>query len=228
MATPNTNPTPTSVYLYYDEHGALIYVGITKTGIVRNRQHNADKEWWPWVSDQKIEHYPSRAEAEQRERQLIFKYRPPFNRQHNFQHEELRAAYRAARASGAFSAAVLNHMLPIEQRRFRVSVREASWHTGEIMLSVAAETSPAAARLKYSENVGVFEMVDGMRRKKIGRLSAVIVIGATAFIKLEIDRGYQFDEVELWLKAERNQPPYTYVVKQIAAFVGENSLDIAS
>lgn len=84
---------PTSVYKYYDANGVLIYVGITRQASSRNRQHNADKEWWRFVESQKVEHLPSRLCARNRERDLILLHRPPFNRVHNREHVVLKAAY---------------------------------------------------------------------------------------------------------------------------------------
>jgi hypothetical protein len=85
--------TPTSVYRYYDRMGALIYVGITSRGIRRNIEHNLDREWWPYVVTQEVDHYATRDEALLLERHLIRKYEPPFNVQHNPNHEGRRADY---------------------------------------------------------------------------------------------------------------------------------------
>lgn len=89
-----------SVYKYYDSHKILIYVGITKQGMGRNRQHNADKVWWPFVAQQEIEHLESRDAAAAREIELIRRHRPPFNVQHNPEHAELRQVYVALQQSG--------------------------------------------------------------------------------------------------------------------------------
>lgn len=84
----------TSVYLYYDKRGVLLYVGITKRNIARNDEHSV-KEWWPFVAEQKIEHHPSREVALARETMLIREHRPPFNRQQNPDYLRLRDAYLA-------------------------------------------------------------------------------------------------------------------------------------
>lgn len=83
----------TSVYRYYDNGGVLLYVGITDRGVRRNREHNATKDWWRFVSGQKVEHFPTRNAAESRERELIQQFRPPFNIQHNPSHEHARRTY---------------------------------------------------------------------------------------------------------------------------------------
>ncbi|MET8648505.1 hypothetical protein [Nocardia aurea] len=84
---------PTSLYLYYDRDSVLLYVGITNRGIKRNSEHNADKEWWPYVASQEVRHLPSREEAVRIEREVIAERRPPFNKQHNPGHEELAEEY---------------------------------------------------------------------------------------------------------------------------------------
>ena len=83
---------PTSVYLYFDKLGVLLYVGITKRGITRQDEHTL-KEWWPFVAKQEIEHYDSREVAAARETMLIKERRPPFNKQQNRDHARLREAY---------------------------------------------------------------------------------------------------------------------------------------
>jgi hypothetical protein len=87
--------TPTSVYRYYDGDGALVYVGITARGVQRQNEHNAHAEWWPFVVRQEVEHYPSRDDAAARERELIQRFGPPFNKQHNEGYEALKARYLA-------------------------------------------------------------------------------------------------------------------------------------
>lgn len=86
-------PSPTSVYRYYDRNGLLLYVGITSRGIKRNREHNDTKEWWPYVHRQSVTHFPTREDALAREKSLIVKFHPPFNTQHNPDHDEMRALY---------------------------------------------------------------------------------------------------------------------------------------
>lgn len=93
------HPRRTSVYRYYDRHGLLLYVGITSRGSRRNGEHNRDKEWWPFVVRQEVEHLDSRPAAAAREKELIRLYRPPFNTLHNAGWEDLRTAYLAYAAS---------------------------------------------------------------------------------------------------------------------------------
>lgn len=117
----------TSVYLYYDVNGTLIYVGITDRGVTRNREHNSRAEWWPFVASQEVEHFATRREAADRERELIRRYRPPFNKQHNIYYAEVRAEYLAwvaqPPAEPAALARSLGKRLPmrvIEQADFRL------------------------------------------------------------------------------------------------------------
>lgn len=84
---------PTSVYRYFDQRGQLIYIGITNRGTTRNGEHYRSKDWWPFVSKQTVEHFPDREAAHAREVELIERFAPPFNTQHNRDAAMLRAAY---------------------------------------------------------------------------------------------------------------------------------------
>src|SRR6267154_2018176 len=100
MAHTTTSDTPTSVYRYYDRLGVLIYVGLTRTRTERNQQHNGDKDWWPLVASQAIDHFQTREEAIGGESALIAKFRPPFNTQQNPEHQTIKAAYLASLQNG--------------------------------------------------------------------------------------------------------------------------------
>ena len=89
---------PTSLYLYFDQHDILIYVGITGRGVSRNSEHGL-KSWWPYVCRQEVRHFESRDAAATAERALIRKHCPPFNTQHNPASGRVRAAYLAFRDS---------------------------------------------------------------------------------------------------------------------------------
>lgn len=213
MATPTRNPTPTSVYRYYDAFGVLIYVGITSTGMLRNRQHNSDKEWWKWVAEQKVDHFPSRAEAQGHEKALIQKFRPPFNKVHNHEHEPIKAAYIALRQTSSEDVSIITRgHIPIEQRRFRVGVAEAHWDTGHALVRVSPDQTPAAPLIRPWNQSQVFEHTD-LRGKKIGNVSDVMAIGPIAILKLKIRPGVTFQNVEVWIKQEAKH----FVVKQVAA-----------
>jgi hypothetical protein len=84
---------PTSVYRYYDAFDILIYVGITARGMIRNGEHNQGKAWWPYVTRQEVDHYPTRELASDREITLIRHHSPPFNTQHNIDAVGSRALY---------------------------------------------------------------------------------------------------------------------------------------
>ncbi|YCK35166.1 hypothetical protein ACNF49_14085 [Actinomadura sp. ATCC 39365] len=73
----------TSVYQYFGAGGALLYIGVTDRGIRRTHEHAESKPWWPLTTGCTIEHYPNRDEALAREADLIRRFRPPFNQQHN-------------------------------------------------------------------------------------------------------------------------------------------------
>lgn len=118
-----THPTrvPTSVYRYYDKSGLLLYVGITSRGSKRNHEHNS-KQWWEYVVRQEVEHHPSRPAAEARERDLIRKFRPPFNTVHNPDAAKSREAYLAALVVGGLSVEKLVTPLIPAGRRITLDV----------------------------------------------------------------------------------------------------------
>lgn len=98
MSDSTTPQAPTgkslaSVYQYFDRSGVLIYIGVTSRGLGRNIEHAKSKEWWPFVARQEVEHYQNYEQALQAEKALIKAFRPPFNKQHNPLHRELRARY---------------------------------------------------------------------------------------------------------------------------------------
>ena len=123
-ALPGTPFDPTSVYRYYDRHGVLIYVGITKQGMGRNLQHNQRAEWWPFVVRQEVEHLPSRAAAMAHEKRLIRQHRPPFNRQHNVDHETFRLAYLRWASSGKLVAESAEDQVTRLARRLPLDLAE--------------------------------------------------------------------------------------------------------
>lgn len=92
--------SPTSLYLYYDSNGLLLYVGVTKRGVSRNHEHSATQEWWPFVARQEVEHFDTRREALVAEKATIQRLRPPFNKQHNPDHHLTREAYLTLREQG--------------------------------------------------------------------------------------------------------------------------------
>lgn len=73
----------TTVYQYFAANGALIYVGITNRGTRRLHEHAESKPWWHLATGCTLEHFTSRDEALRREAELISRYRPPYNTQHN-------------------------------------------------------------------------------------------------------------------------------------------------
>jgi predicted GIY-YIG superfamily endonuclease len=71
---------PTSVYLMFDQHGACLYVGITKVAPNRFVQHAADKPWYQDIAETRFEHYRTRITAARREAWLIAKLNPEHNK----------------------------------------------------------------------------------------------------------------------------------------------------
>ncbi|MEU3528861.1 GIY-YIG nuclease family protein [Streptomyces sp. NPDC038707] len=75
-----THQGRTAVYRLYDQHDALIYVGITNNPPQRWRLHAYEKPWWSDVTLREIEWFATRAEAEAVESDLIAYRRPKWNK----------------------------------------------------------------------------------------------------------------------------------------------------
>lgn len=188
--------SPTSVYLYYDEHQILLYVGITSRGSRRQAEHNGDKEWWQYVDQQAVEHYETRREAAARERTLIDLHRPPFNVQGNPDHVATRAAYIAFRQAFAGFTDALD-LVRHHDKRVPLYVIEES--EGTAILATPPQFAPVAAqmaRLKGSSTV----LAAGIA---CGRIERIQVHGPTAFVTIVFQKRYRLGEkIEGRLKIE--------------------------
>ena len=72
---------PCGVYAYYDPDGLALYVGITKDDDARHGQHLADKPWIGFTANRvSMGTFSHRADALARERELIDRWHPVFNR----------------------------------------------------------------------------------------------------------------------------------------------------
>lgn len=87
------NPELMTVYIHKDAAGSVLYVGITNSKMARQYEHNIYSEWWRFVQSVDVEHVLGREVAIKRESQLIQEFLPPFNRDQNPNHAELRLSY---------------------------------------------------------------------------------------------------------------------------------------
>jgi hypothetical protein len=70
----------TTLYRYYDDAGQLLYVGIANNPLARQSQHRKAAPWWHRASRQRLQHFPTRADAEEAERLAIQEELPLYNR----------------------------------------------------------------------------------------------------------------------------------------------------
>lgn len=68
-----------TLYRFLDCEGALLYVGITATGVSRWAQHAKDKAWWTDVVSVTLEHLESLPELQAAERAAIKTEHPRYN-----------------------------------------------------------------------------------------------------------------------------------------------------
>ena len=186
---------PTSVYLYYDVVGLLLYVGITSRRTGRQAEHNADKTWWPYVVRQEIEHYGTRSEALSRESSLIAERRPPFNTQHNPNWRYSRTAYEAMRPrllrDPLDLAQELDWAVPLSIRAVPGSgdtgalTVEDTYSYRRVFLRTTLGDSPVGSRLAMNAKRRV--PVRGRGGKVIGEVVKIYSQGALAVMKLHMD-----------------------------------------
>jgi hypothetical protein len=71
---------PTAIYRYFDEAGALLYVGISNNPEIRRRQHEESSGWYRFAAQWSVEWYEMRTDAARQELAAIEAERPMFNR----------------------------------------------------------------------------------------------------------------------------------------------------
>lgn len=69
----------TALYRFYDEGGALLYVGITADLEQRRAAHERDKPWWPDVAEKTVEWHDTRLLALAAELEAIRSEAPRHN-----------------------------------------------------------------------------------------------------------------------------------------------------
>ena len=195
--------TQTSVYLYFDALETLIYVGITGRGARRQREHNADKAWWPYVHHQSVEHYASRQEALDREAALIRRHSPPFNTVHNPMPHLLGAYQDSARTSDVHDA---------PGKRLAMSVAVTSER------SVVLLTDPADAALSHRIDIsGPF--VIGAARRKVNT-AELVRVGPLVAAYIEVKNGAAaFDTASLMYRIDEGRRSIKRIDLRIAAEV---------
>jgi len=156
----NDSTRPTSLYKYFDTNGSLIYVGITSRGINRNREHNADKLWWQFVTRQEVQHFPDRRAALEAEKTLILQRRPPFNKQHNPGHDELVTEYlKFAHASrGGDSAGKI-----MQENYGRMPLEVHSWDPDKNLLLLRSRPEHIRLAVRVSKPEKLWAQHEGKR-----------------------------------------------------------------
>lgn len=77
----------TALYRHFNQSGDLLYVGISKSAIMRLGQHMHGSSWAQEIARVDVEHLPSREEALKAEKLAIESERPRWNKIHNRQQD---------------------------------------------------------------------------------------------------------------------------------------------
>ena len=94
----------TSLYRHFNKAGDLLYVGVSLSALHRLGQHSDHSEWFRSIAKVTIEHFETRSEALNAEREAIGKERPL----HNIHHKQL-AAEEATKNAKQKAAALRRH-----------------------------------------------------------------------------------------------------------------------
>ncbi len=73
----------TTLYRFYSDADDLLYVGISERGPERWKAHRREKPWWIDVTYTTTEHYDTRQQALDAERDAIIAEKPLYNVVHN-------------------------------------------------------------------------------------------------------------------------------------------------
>lgn len=214
----------TSVYRYYDQHRVLIYVGITKRGIARQSEHNRGREWWPFVTSQEVEHFPSREEAHAREVELIERYTPPFNRQHNPIHEHMRSAYLTVAQSADVNIDPLAMMQALGRRLPLVAMgtQQQDEHTILLMRTEPAHVS-LTSRLQYDGKIRLTEPTGPV----LGTVLGIEQRGPFAVLRIRVRRGFHLDTATAVVKQLTAKKPVAFALRRVLLDPAEQALPIA-
>jgi predicted GIY-YIG superfamily endonuclease len=212
------SPEPTSVYKYYDKSNILLYVGITKRGSRRQREHNVDKEWWPFVARQDVEHFATRAAALNRESALIQKYRSPFNRQHNPDHAEMRTLYLLHVALP--DAEQTTTLGPPASRKARQLVSLLGHRVPLVKVSQSGRTVTYATRARHAElakAVNHGTKLPLLHSKKIAEMQSARIDGKSVLLTFHGYSELPKLPADAFLKIRCTKNPYTIWAYQAVA-----------
>lgn len=77
----------TALYRLYGGAGQLLYIGVAINPERRWRRHKAERDWWPMVTEKRVEWFESRQEAEAAETAAIRAELPEHNVSHHPERE---------------------------------------------------------------------------------------------------------------------------------------------
>jgi len=159
---------PTAVYRFYDDSGALLYVGISDKPEVRFGQHERTKPWWLNVRTREVVWYDSKPAAEAEEERAIYAESPVYNIRDAADHRDEASERSAARKRRRRYVVANNRFQAFTKlvESVRADVFEGEYRTGllpalDVLVKRYKAGAPEVQRaLEVLHQLGVLELVD--------------------------------------------------------------------
>lgn len=155
------NPGRTALYRLLDQHGCLLYIGISQNPDVRWGQHSTTKPWWGEVEERRVEWHETRPLAAAAEVAAIEAEQPLWNSNHT------------ARPTGDPDADALyeNHRRNTEEARALLpAVREQAAADLKAGATVSQLAKLTGLTPEYFRRIARAEGVERLRPPTVGKL----------------------------------------------------------
>lgn len=169
--------TTTYLYRLYGKNSDLLYIGVSHFVPTRLGQHEIEQEWFSEVALITDECYPTRKEAEQRERECIATEKPRYNIAHNIcDIEKARASLPPGMIT--LTEAEKQYKVGTHIYKWNIKKRKITAHCIAGMYFIADEDAERFAHAYWTKRIadndvelyGIFRLIEGVRRIQWKRL----------------------------------------------------------